>query len=122
MNPKCLIIGIVAITACTAAIGAEAGPETSLQAATSIVFRVSRKDTKEFTVDSPAQVASLTSVIRLNPKPPCLCIHHESAVFASPSGTLNVSFCDHCFDVNRVSYAMPKEFYARYKQLTPKNW
>jgi hypothetical protein len=129
MNCRNLIIGTVALVA-AASIASAAEPqvtakpesEAALKAATNIVFKIQQhKGEKQVSVSAPAQVRSLTSTLTLQRKQPCACEHLEGAVFEGPSGTIQVSFCNHCFDFGGNTYDMPKEFYAQYLKLVPKS-
>ena len=53
-------------------------------------------------VDQPSQVKQFIDAIRLSEKRPCGCAHLESARFHKSDGEIiQVSLCEHCFDVQR---------------------
>jgi hypothetical protein len=72
------------------------------------------------TITHPAEIAALLSQVVFEPKGPCPCGPHQTAVFFSGGKSVEVSFCDHCFDVvTKVgpdryevgNYAMPPGFF-----------
>ncbi len=77
------------------------------------------------TISDSNTVHLLVSAIRLQQKEPCLCGHTLQATFQTASGDIFVSFCDHCFDIQKTSdsyegvrlYRMPRDFYATFYRL-----
>jgi hypothetical protein len=102
--------------------------EARFRSVTNIVFKeVIASDTnhlRSFGVNDQKSVERLLSTIRLAGTQPCYCDHTLEVVFEGPSGSVRVSFCDHCFklkDEHGGYYAMPREFYEEFKKLADKH-
>ena len=82
---------------------------------------------KRITVSDPTEVQRIVGTIRLRSKKPCECSHIHEVTFQTPTGRIDVTFCDHCFGVlgtrqngrspNGREYSMPREFYAEFRRL-----
>jgi hypothetical protein len=79
-------------------------------------------------VSAVKEVQKIVATIHLTPKDPCNCPpHSHQAIFQKPSEQIEISFCDHCFDVlgaqkngkyqNVQGYSMPKEFYSEFRKI-----
>jgi hypothetical protein len=96
---------------------------------TNLVFtgRTEQDQRLQMNVADPGELTRIVSLIRLQEKGACLCLHSYEAVFQKPSGEIRASFCSHCFDVldprhpnsdeGTRYYRMPKEFYAEFQRL-----
>src|SRR5262245_32757263 len=60
-----------------------------------IVFiqRVDEGSDRQLTVSDPAEVGRMISTINLKRKAPCLCAHHNTAIFQKTNARIRVSFC-----------------------------
>lgn len=85
--------------------------------ATQVTFthRENSGQLRSVTIANPPEVKRITDSIELVPKAPCLCAHVDQAVFTTPKGTITASICDHCFDYNSLTYAMPDEFWRLFQ-------
>jgi len=109
---------------------------TPFKDTTSIIFKepellpaeaAPERGRKEFAILTSDEVGRFVSAIRLQRKEPCPCQPHYEATFLKLSGEIQVSFCDHCFDVldgedghsysGARLYRMPKDFYAEFRRL-----
>ncbi len=80
---------------------------------------------QEMIISDSNIVNRLVAAVRLQRKGPCECAHPLQANFRTASGHVFVSFCDHCFDIQKTRdsyeevrlYRMPKEFYAVFCNL-----
>ncbi len=65
-----------------------------------------------------SDVAFLVSLINLERKGPCACIHLDRIVFQTRQGEIEASVCNHCFDVeNQGLFKMPSRFYREFCRL-----
>jgi hypothetical protein len=55
----------------------------------------------EFTIDDPHEVRGLTQEVRLQSKKECKCGEHSRARFIKGDEVIQVSFCGHCFDIEK---------------------
>jgi hypothetical protein len=69
---------------------------------------------KQVVLTDASAVRQMVDAISLVPKLPCDCKHLDAAVFETPTGTIHVSLCDHCFDYNGITYHMPPDFFMLY--------
>lgn len=102
--------------------------------ATNIVFTErygsDSNEWKHLTVSDPNALRRFVSFAQLRTKQYCACGHSHEALFQSSSGALQVSFCNHCFNVENGQspggYAMPEEFYNEFyglvRQMTNGGW
>jgi len=112
-------IAFITLLFCAALQAAEQ-PTAQFTSATQIVF-TSAEPKRTVTVKDAAALRSLTSAVRLEPKPRCKCDHSLSARFITGTQTTDVSFCDHCFDFDGRTFQMPATFYERaLKIIRPK--
>ena len=103
------------------------GDASPFQDATNIVFTrfVAEKHKDErFVVSDPKPVRKVVSSIHLAPGVELRDVHIYSATFQRPSGEIIVSFCPRCFTIvdsqkpyRYRHYAMPKGFYAEFRNL-----
>jgi len=112
---------IVAAGALVLSVGVSCGgaPEDVFAGTTKIVLTKDlQKDPAKKTVEivDKAEIAEFVAAIKLEKKAPCLCEHVESAVFTTPARAITVSLCDHCFDFDGKTYAMPAGFYKLFNQ------
>ena len=71
------------------------------------------------------EARQLVSGLELVPKQLCPCLHYRGLIFWQGDRKLEVSICDHCFDVisraprdtRPQMYKMPPAFYARFQEL-----
>ncbi len=65
------------------------------------------------------EVSALVDAISLQRKRSCKCEHNLELVFATASGSIRASFCDHCFDIASPgpcrTYEMPPTLYKLLK-------
>jgi hypothetical protein len=85
---------------------------------TNITFTAWGENLHGFALEDRKSVQRLLSTIHLERKERCLCAHRLGAIFKGPSGQVEISFCDHCFNVvdgnHSRYYKMPKAFYAEF--------
>jgi hypothetical protein len=80
---------------------------------------------QEMIISDSNTLNRLLAAVRLQRKEPCLCAHLLEANFQTASGNIFVSFCDHCFDIQKTRgsyeevrlYRMPKDFYTMFCNL-----
>ena len=80
---------------------------------------------QDMIISESNSVSRLVAAVRLQRKEPCACAHPLQANFQTASGDIFVSFCDHCFDIQKTRdsyeevrmYRMPKDFYAIFCNL-----
>lgn len=85
-------------------------------------------------IDHPAETLEITdedairkfaSLVKLVPKKPCECAHHQGIVFWKDGVSLRVTICDHCFDIGTTrwvrNYQMPPPLYETFLQLAKKH-
>jgi hypothetical protein len=97
----------------------------ALGSVTNIVFSVKlgpgTNDLRSFTVSDTNEIRQLVSFSKVSVKQPCACIHLFTALMQSPAGDIQVSFCDHCFDIVGGEFAgdyhMPSHFYDEFQKL-----
>ena len=110
---------IILLLSCSAIMAAEQS-DLRFVSATQIVF-TSVEPKRIVTVSKPAALRPLIAAVRLEPKPNCKCDHSLTARFVTGKQHTDVSFCDHCFDVDGKTFQMPKDFYERaIKIIRPK--
>ena len=102
---------IILVLSCSAIMAAEQS-DLRFTSATQIVF-ISVEPKRTVTVSDPAALRPLIAAVRLDPKPNCKCDHSLTARFFTGKQHTDVSFCDHCFDVDGKTFKMPKNFYER---------
>lgn len=82
---------------------------------------------KSIVITDVKEVQRLLGTIRLSRKQTCDCSHIQNVIFQKSKKQVEVSFCDHCFDIlgpkrngwySKVrEYSMPNEFYAEFRRL-----
>ena len=77
---------------------------------------------KTITITNAAEIHRIVGAIRLEYKPSCWCLHQHEITFKTPTGQIQVSFCDHCFDVvaegkPTLYYKMPPEFMPQVQKI-----
>jgi len=74
-------------------------------------------------ITDPREIRKVTATIVLKPKAPCECSHSSYAGFTRRGRRIDVSLCEHCFDVCDFSrkehpligmYQMPPAFYREF--------
>jgi hypothetical protein len=100
----------------------------ALKSATMITLTESSESrTNKLLIYEPADVSQLLSTVQLKPQTPgtaCYGIHVHHAVFKTPSGRVQVSFCRLCSDVldpvEDRHYQMPEAFYVEIRNQLKK--
>ncbi len=68
---------------------------------------------KTVTIVDKREIEDLVRAVQLREDRPCDCVHYMSVVFTTPGRVIEVSICEHCFDFDGKTYAMPPDFYRR---------
>lgn len=113
------LLPFAALTASLLSCAFGAPPEDIFAGTTKIVLEKDlqkgpAKKTAEI-VDA-AEIAKFVAAVKLQTKNPCACEHIQSAVFTTPARAVTVSLCDHCFDFDGKTYAMPAGFYKLFNE------
>lgn len=99
----------------------------AFESVTNIVFTeklgLDTNDLRHITVTDTNEIRRLISFTQVTVKQPCACSHLCEALIQGPSGNIQVSFCDHCFDIVGGEFAgdyhMPRSFYQEFRKLAP---
>ncbi len=102
-------------------------PKYGFKDTKSIILEFNNHQRKSLTiiVNNLNEVEYFVSKIELIRKEACACDHFWKACFKNEGGEIEVSFCDHCFNVRHGKswkyYKMPKPFYELFLKQLDKN-
>ena len=114
------IIGAVLILATCCSCGGAAKVDLFAGTTKIVLSRDVGEGKGTIEIADKAEIDTFLKTIVLTKKNPCLCDHIEFAVFTTPAREIRVSLCDHCFDFDGQTYAMPAAFYELFKAKLPK--